>query len=101
MAVRQGEERDMFKLSVISDEVSQDLGVVAKFAQKFSLDGVEVRNLWGKPPQDLLEESGIIRAVLLRYGLRVSAIASPFLKATLHNMPEYEKHMSIDRKSVV
>ena len=36
----------MFRLSVITDEVSQDLKTVVSFAKEYGLDGVEVRTLW-------------------------------------------------------
>jgi sugar phosphate isomerase/epimerase len=73
----------MFKLSVISDEVSQDIRVVASFARKFNLEGVEIRSVWGKSPQHLLPEANEVRRVLSEYGLKVSAIASPLFKADI------------------
>lgn len=85
----------MFKLSVITDEVSQDLEVAAKFAESFNLDGVEIRNVWGNPPQNLLGESDRIKRILARYDLHVSAIASPFFKADLNNYEEYTRHLEI------
>jgi sugar phosphate isomerase/epimerase len=85
----------MFRLSVITDEVSQDLEAVSKFAKSFNLDGIEIRNVWGRAPQDLLEESDRIRKILAKYELEVSAIASPFFKADLKNHAEYTKHLEI------
>jgi len=90
----------MFKLSVITDEVSQDLEVVSRFAKSFNLDGVEIRNLWGKAPQDLLEELDRVRGILSKHELGVSAIASPFFKADLKNYEEYKRHLEILRRCV-
>ncbi len=90
----------MFRLSVFSDEVSQDLDVVSKFAKEFSLDGVEIRNLWGKPPQDLLEEAGRIKRILSQHGLKVSAISSPFFKADIDSDSEYTRHLEILKRCI-
>jgi len=72
----------MFKLSVITDEVSQDLRIVASFAKKFNVEGIEIRSL-GENPQNLLEEVDNIKKILSEYGLKVSAIASPFFKSDM------------------
>ena len=90
----------MFKLSVISDEVSQDLEAVSEFADDFKLDGVEIRNLWGKPPQVLLEETSRMKAVLSKHGLKVSAVASPFFKADLNSDADYVTHLEILKRCV-
>jgi sugar phosphate isomerase/epimerase len=89
-----------FKLSVITDEVSQDLERASMFVGDFNLDGVEIRNVWGKPPQNLLEESDRIKDILAKRDLEVSAIASPFFKAELYNLGEYEDHLKILRRCV-
>lgn len=47
----------MFKLSIISDEVSQDIRVAASFARKFNLDGLEIRSVWGGKPAESSIES--------------------------------------------
>ena len=90
----------MFKLSVITDEVSQDLEVAAKFARRFNLNGVEIRSVWGKNPQDLLQDVNKIKEILSRYNLKVSAIASPFFKADIDSEKEYQKHIEILKNSI-
>jgi len=85
----------MFKLSVISDEVSQDLIKVVKFALSHKLDGIEIRSLWNLPPHKLVGKSGGIRKILSKYGLEVSAIASPFFKANIDSDREYKEHLMI------
>ena len=87
----------MFKLSVITDEVSQDLEVVARFAQRFNLNGLEIRSLWGKKPQELLGDLGKIKKILSDYDLGISAIASPFFKADIESEKEYQEHLEILR----
>jgi len=87
----------VFKLSVITDEVSQDLEVVARFAQRFNLNGLEIRSLWDKKPQELLGELGKIKKILSDHGLEISAIASPFFKADIDSEKEYQEHLEILR----
>jgi len=90
----------MFKISVISDEVSQDLNRVAAFAKRFNLNGVEIRSVWGKGPHLLLQEADEIKRILSEYGLRVSAIASPFFKADIDNESEYREHLNMLRNCI-
>lgn len=90
----------MFKLSVITDELSQDLEVAASFAKRFNLDGVEIRSIWGRSPQNLLERADEIKRILSKHGLKVSAIASPLFKADIDNEREYKEHIDILKKCV-
>jgi len=85
---------------VITDEVSQDLETVARFADRFKLDGVEIRSVWRRSPQDLVDRKDDIKRILRKYDLDVSAIASPFFKADIDSNDEYEKHLDILRNSI-
>jgi len=101
MTVYSGVEVSMlFKLSVITDEVSQDLETVAKFADRFKLDGIEIRTLWNRNPQDLVNRVDEIKKILKKYDLKVSAIASPFFKADIDSEEEYRKHLDILRNCI-
>lgn len=40
----------MFRLAVITDEISQDLETVISFAHTWGLQGVELRSVWEKAP---------------------------------------------------
>ena len=84
-----------FRLSVITDEVSQDLETVARFAERFMLDGIEIRTLWNRSPQDLLDRADEIKRVLKKYDLEVSAIASPFFKADIESEEDRRRHLEI------
>jgi len=88
------------KLSVITDEVSQDLSRVMKFAVEHGFDGVEVRTLWNLRPHELLERAGGIRRGLASAGLSVSAIASPVFKCDLESDREVEEHLQILKRCV-
>ena len=83
------------KLSVITDEVSQELSRVVKFAINHGLNGVEIRTLWNMKPHELVERVGEIRRELGAAGLEVSAIASPVFKCDLSSEEEYREHLEI------
>lgn len=89
-----------FKLSVITDEVSQDLETVARFADRFKLDGLEIRSVWRRNPQNLLDKKDDIKRILRKYDLDVSAVASPFFKADIDSNDEYEEHLDILRNCI-
>lgn len=85
---------------MITDEVSQDLSKVVKFAVEHGFDGVEVRTLWNLRPHDLVEKSGEIRRELAVAGLSVSAIASPVFKCSLESDREVEDHLRILKRCI-
>lgn len=80
---------------MITDEVSQDLSKVVKFAVEHGFSGVEVRTLWNLRPHELLERAGEIRREIAGAGLSVSAIASPVFKCNLEVDREVKEHLSI------
>jgi L-ribulose-5-phosphate 3-epimerase len=80
---------DPFTLAVITDEISQDFGHALEVAAKeFGLGFVELRELWGKNLFALdakqVAEAG---ALLGRFKLRVSSIASPIFKVDWPGAP--------------
>jgi sugar phosphate isomerase/epimerase len=89
-----------FKLSVISDEVSQDLRDLIAFAREFSLDGLEIRTLFNKKPHELVELASSIRSSLRREDLEVSAVASPVFKSNIDDEAEYRQHLNIFKRCV-
>lgn len=78
-----------FKLSVITDEITQDFGHAVEVAAKeFGLGYVELRELWGKNLMKLDgKEVGEARRLLERSRLRVSSIASPIFKVDWPGAP--------------
>ena len=86
----------MLKLSVITDEVSQDFAKVVQFARRFELDGLELRSLWDTPVEELTyEQIQEIRKHLAGTELVVSAIASPFLKCDIDDPEAIDRHVKI------
>ncbi len=78
-----------FKISVITDEITNDFGHALEVAAKeFQLGFVEVRELWGKNIMALdAKEIGEARGLLERFRLRVSSIASPIFKVEWPGAP--------------
>lgn len=69
------------KLSIITDEISQDLDEAAEVATSHGLHYVAIRSVWGKNVADLdLPQLHQIRQGLDRHGLKVSSLLSPLLK---------------------
>src|SRR5215469_8832687 len=78
-----------FKLSVITDEITQDLGHALEIAAKeFGLGYAELRTLWDKNIINLDEkEIGEVHQLLKKYELRVTDIASPLFKTDWPGAP--------------
>jgi L-ribulose-5-phosphate 3-epimerase len=79
-----------FKLSVISDEISQDLGHALEIASKeFGLGYVELRGVWKKNIINLDEkEIAEVRRLLQKFNLQVTDIASPLFKTDWPGAPK-------------
>jgi sugar phosphate isomerase/epimerase len=78
-----------FRVAVISDEISQDFEhACSVIADEFNLSWVELRGLWGKNISKL-DDSDVARAnaILEKYKLRVTDIASPLFKVDWPGAP--------------
>lgn len=79
-----------FRISVITDEISQDFGHACEVAsQQFGMSWVELRGLWKKNIATL-DSADISKAlaILKKYDLRVSDIASPLFKVDWPGAPQ-------------
>jgi sugar phosphate isomerase/epimerase len=91
----------MFKLSVISDEISQDFQRVVDVCQEYGVGLVEPRSVWDTPPPKLsLEQAARMKDILGAAGMGVCCIASPFLKCDLGDAQQYQDHLGILRHCV-
>jgi sugar phosphate isomerase/epimerase len=89
----------MFKLSVFTDEISQDFEKAVLVAQEYGLDGLEVRSVWDRPPHKIeVRDIRDMRELLRGTKLRVCSIASPFYKCAIDNPVERREHLDILRK---
>ena len=70
-----------FRLSIITDEVSQDPAAAIVLAQRFGYEAVELRSVWDSPVELLPEDKLTgLSAMIKEAGLQVSAVASSFMK---------------------
>lgn len=91
----------MFKLGVISDEVSQDFQSVVNLASEFSLDSIEIRSVWDKPPQALTDEDvSRMKKGLEATNIIIIGVASPFYKCNIDNPQERKDHINILRSCI-
>ncbi|MFP4056799.1 MAG: sugar phosphate isomerase/epimerase family protein [Candidatus Brocadiia bacterium] len=90
----------MFQQAVFGDEVSQDLERVIAVCQRFGLQGIELRSVWGhKAPQDIPDaDVEKIKSMLGEAGLSVCCIASPFFKCSIDSPTEIAQHHDILRR---
>ncbi|MDB6154971.1 MAG: Xylose isomerase domain protein barrel [Chthoniobacteraceae bacterium] len=90
-----------FSLAILTDEVSQDLSDVIRFAKEFDLDGIELRSLFGRAFIDLTAaDLKIISAQTRDAGIRVSACASPVFKCNLGEPVEIAAHKELFKRSI-
>ena len=78
-----------FKLGVITDEISDDFDHACSVAANdFGLQWVELRSLWKKNISDVnAEDVTRAKAILAKYKLRVTDIASPLFKVDWPEAP--------------
>jgi sugar phosphate isomerase/epimerase len=89
----------VFRLSVISDEISQDFERVLEVCREYGVPLVEPRSVWEKPPHELTDEDlARMKGLLEGAGMGVSCIAAPFLKCDLGNAEQYAEHLGILRR---
>jgi len=79
-----------FRVAVINDEVSQDLGRSCEvIAREFGLQWIELRGAWNKNLLKLdAKEVEEARRILEKYKLRVTDIASPLFKVDWPGAPK-------------
>ena len=90
-----------YKLAILTDEVSQDLEAVIRFAREEKLDGIEVRSLFGKAFRDLSHDDlRTIAAATKDAGLAIAGAASPVFKCNLDAPNEIAEHVELFKRSV-
>jgi sugar phosphate isomerase/epimerase len=89
------------KLAILTDEVSQDLSTILRFAKDFSLDGIELRSVGGKAFRDLSPgEISEIAARCRDAGLTVCGCATPVFKCPVDSKPDIAEHVDLFRRSL-
>lgn len=90
-----------FKVSVITDEISDDFDHACSVASKeFGLGWVELRGMWKKSLHDLNDtELAEAQKILAKYDLRVTDIASPLFKVDWPGAPQRHSNAKKDFSS--
>ena len=89
------------KLAILTDEVSQDLESVIRFANDFKLDGIEVRSLFGRAFKDLTRSDLEDIAQAARdNGLAIAGAASPVFKCDLDSDSQIAEHIELFKRGV-
>ena len=85
-----GQSTSPFRVSVINDEISQDLGHACEVASKeFGMRWIELRSMWNKNIVALDEkEIAETKQLLEKFKLRVTDIASPLFKVDWPGAPK-------------
>jgi L-ribulose-5-phosphate 3-epimerase len=85
-----GDSSSPFRISVINDEISQDLGHACEVAsQEFGMRWIELRGMWKKNIVSLDEkEIAETRRLLDKYQPKVTDIASPLFKVDWPGAPK-------------
>lgn len=85
----------MYKTAVISDEISQDVGVAAKLAVEYGLDGLEIRSVQERNPFQMSpEDVREIGAITRDHGLEICGVGAPLFKCDLDDDEAYRAHVA-------
>src|SRR5262249_54287093 len=79
-----------FRIAVITDEISQDLGHACDVAsRRFGMNWIELRSMWDKNILSLnSQETAEAKRILEKYKLQVTDIASPLFKVDWPGAPK-------------
>lgn len=91
----------MFKLGVITDEISQEFEEALELCKKHNLDGVEIRSVWEKGPHELSDEDiEKIKELLEKYNLSCCGISAPLFKCELYDEEQFKEQLDILNKCI-
>lgn len=91
----------MFKIGVVTDEISVDLIEAIEIAKYWGLQYIELHNVWGKNICDVDSATlSKIISIVKKSGMIVTNIDSLTLRCSLSNDDEYSQHISHLLKSI-
>ena len=83
-----------FRIGVITDEASQNIGEAAAFAANFGLDALELRSVNGRGPFAWTEaDVAEIKAAAAAHRLEIAAISSPLFKCRISDEKAMEENI--------
>jgi len=87
--------------TIITDEVSQDLSDLVRFAREFQLPGIELRSISGRAFMDLTPaDIAEVRNTADGEGWRIYGCATPVFKCALDDDSAIAEHLEIFRRSI-
>jgi len=91
----------MFKIGVVTDEISDDLVEAIIIAKSWGLQHIELHKVWGKNICDVDEATlSKIISIVKKSGMTVTNIDSLTLRCSLSNDEEYSQHIKHLLKSI-
>jgi len=91
----------MYRRSVITDEISQDLNVVLEVSRAFHLEGLEIRSIWDTRVDQLsTAQVDRLREAADAEGIAIAAVAPPFYKCDIASPKERQEHLDILRRTI-
>jgi sugar phosphate isomerase/epimerase len=88
-------------LTVISDEVSQDLPVLREFAREFQLPGYELRSFAGRAFKDLTRDDvSTIASTAKAEGWKIFGCSTPVFKCGIDDPAGIREHREIFKRSI-
>jgi len=88
-------------LTILSDEISQDLPEIIQFTREFGLRGIELRSIFGRAFKELTpDDVATVRRAAEREGWRIFGCASPVFKCELDDAAAVEAHVDMFKRSV-
>lgn len=89
----------MYKTSVITDEISQDLKVAAQMACEYGLQGLEIRSVNERNPFQMdKEDVRFVRKIAGDFGLKICAVSSPMYKCDFQDLKARAAHEEAFRR---
>ena len=84
----------MFKLGIITDELSQDLDEALAFAKRMGLNCFELRSAWDRAPFTYTHEDWLnVKALAEKHGLEAVSISSPLFKCDYFDKETVEEQI--------
>ena len=84
----------MYKTSVITDEISQDLPFAARVAREYGLQGLEIRSVNEKNPFQMnADDLRFVKQIADDSGLEICCVSSPMFKCSLDDLETRRAHM--------
>jgi len=91
----------VFKRSVISDEISQDIKRAVEVAASFGLEGIEPRSVFGKNLDELNKAERIkIFDTIKEKNIAIPCLSTPIFKCQIYNEVEFRENIDILEKSI-